>query len=440
MPRSRDIRSDESGLSIIEVLVALLVFAFIAAAMGATLTSVLRSTEEARLKEVASNLASAKLDELMAIDDTIDLDDIPPTTTVVDGLTYTVTTSVGWVTSTGSTAACGTGGGTLLFKRANVSVTWADMGRTPAVTLGTVLAPTERVNDPAYGTILVRVYGFDGTPRSGVSVTASGVASQTTDAQGCSYLLKVSPGTYTIGVSRIGYIDTNQSTTPSVQRTVSAGGAATASFEFDNAASISHTYATNVPGAAPMISPTMAMTYVSGSLTSVVSPAASPTTRYPFAAGYQLIAGNSTTCAANDPVNWPETADYYAGQRGAVVSATPGSSSTAAVPMGVVTATMGSSNSGTLQAVQQNTGSPSCASPLTLSFGTVSASQNVRLALPFGTWKLQTVKSGATTPVSSVTIVGSTVNLVNGVLTGGGLPGGSSTSGATFTLDPRVAK
>lgn len=445
--RSR--RDADGGFSLIEVLVAFLIFAFIAASMAVTLVTISRATREAHVKQVASNLAASKVDELLEVRDTVSLDQIPTTSTTIEGTTYTVATSVGWVTSTGATEACGTGGGNLLFKRANVSVTWTTMGSASPVVMSTILAPSSRIVDPSTGTILVKVYGVDGTARSGVTVTAVGVASggstpvisttiPATDSQGCSLVLSAPPGTYNVSVSRAGYVDINQSATSTVQRTVTAGASVNALFEYDQAATVTLALAPNVSGAAPLVSSTMGMGYFSGSNSYPLSVASSPVSLYPYSAGYTAVAGSPATCAAHDPANWPETTTLAAGQRGPIFSTTPGGASTANVPLGVVTVTP--AQSGRLEAVQQNSGTPGCATPPTYAFGNVTAGVPVRIALPYGRYALSTVSTlNIRTAVSSVGVVASSIPIVGGVL-GTSLPGGSTAVGNQVTLDPRVAK
>ena len=129
------------------------------------------------------------------------------------------------------------------------------------------LAPGTRINDPSYGTILVSVLGADGTGRSAVTVrvtpeSGGGGAAITdtidpTDADGCSYVLKVSPGKYKIEVEKSGYIDFNQVTVPSyIQQDIAAGSTFTAGFQYDAAGTFTLKYARDVDADAGRSRPT----------------------------------------------------------------------------------------------------------------------------------------------------------------------------------------
>ncbi len=91
----------------------------------------------------------------------------------------------------------------------------------------TVIDPKNRINDPTKGTILVSVLGGSGAGSAGVTVTATPAspangatalakAPLPTDAQGCTYILKVTPGNYNVTVSRAGYVDVAQNATSTI--------------------------------------------------------------------------------------------------------------------------------------------------------------------------------------------------------------------------------
>src|SRR5690606_2055259 len=115
------------------------------------------------------------------------------------------------------------------------------------------------INDPSMGTILVSVLSGDGTGRPGVTVTAvpaspangAGpltVAPAKTDPQGCTYILKVKPGNYTVGVSTSNYVSHTQATSSSQVVGVAAGESAAVGFQYDAAATFVMKHAMgNVP-------------------------------------------------------------------------------------------------------------------------------------------------------------------------------------------------
>lgn len=440
----------DDGLSIVEVIVAFMVFAVVAVGMLYSMASISRFTYDTEKRETAANLALAELDRVQAVADAFAVTNQPAQTVTVDGVDYTVDTSLSWVGTDGTTVgSCGTAGvGTnLQYKSVNVTVSWPNMLPTSVVRLDSALAPGSRVNDPSYGTILVNTYGFDGTGRSDVTVTVTpktGGAAITetikpTDADGCTYVLKVSPGTYTVKVAKSNYIETKQNSSFSIDKPVTAGNTTTVSVEYDQQASYALDYRANST-VAPVMPTNMSTTYFYGPSTYVSTSTATPIKLYPYLNGYTAVAGDSQACAASDPTAWAATTTLAAGERYTPVAASPGGSATIPIGMGVAQAQMPAA--GTLTATQQATGpagTPGCATPATLTLGAVTKSSTVNFALPYGTWKLS-VKSGSTvTPVSSGLKVLASV-LGSDEATGAilkDLPGNSTASSDTVTLDPR---
>jgi prepilin-type N-terminal cleavage/methylation domain-containing protein len=117
-------RSADSGVSLIEVLVALLVFAIIASGIVAGMTTITRMTVDNRARVTAANLASQDIDLVRAISDPFGIagatSDI-----AVDGRTYHVKRSVSWVSKTGADVSCNSSTN-LLYLRVNVRVTWPE--------------------------------------------------------------------------------------------------------------------------------------------------------------------------------------------------------------------------------------------------------------------------------------------------------------------------
>ena len=228
---------DESGMGIVEILVALMIFAIVAIGMSYSMISMTRITADASARETATNLAAAEIDRLAAITDafTIKEDATTPKQVVVDGITFNVATNTSWVGANGSTGKCGIGGGQLQYKRIRVTVTWDNMYLQNPVRADSALAPSTRINDPTAGTILVSAIDEGGIGQAGIAVSATktsggagisgGIAA--TDADGCTYVLKAPPGNYDLTFTKSGYINTNQVLLPFTQSVVVTAGAAT---------------------------------------------------------------------------------------------------------------------------------------------------------------------------------------------------------------------
>ncbi len=454
--RIRALRGD-AGIGMTELVVALMVFSLIAVGIAYSLYSMTRITRESTNRETAAHLAAQEIDRIQSLPDAFAVHSSVTTPPAIDGTVYTVTTSVGWVSTTGASGTCGSGGGNLQYKRVNVSVSWAGMYLTNPVRADSTLAPDSRINDPSYGTVLVSVLGIDGTGRSGVTVRVtpeSGGGGQTitdtidpTDVDGCTYVLQVSPGKYKIEVERSNYIDSNQVSVPSyTQQVVAAGTTTTASFQYENAGSFSLLYAATSSLSADRPS-NLETTFLGGLVNYVKTNPASPLKLHPFASGYQAIAGDPSVCLNVDPENWASNTTQQDGLRPSAVAAAPGASDSLAIPMGVFQVVIPNSNSNRyVTAVQQTTsgnGNPGCATTKNYSYSTqYSKNATVTLALPYGVWKLYTGSSAG----SATNLVTSGVTVVDGVVIptgiGGvqtGVLGASTFAGGVLTLDPRQA-
>jgi prepilin-type N-terminal cleavage/methylation domain-containing protein len=445
----------DAGMTLIEVVVALLVFAIIASGVVAGMTTIARMTADDRDRVAAANLAAEQTDLARAIGDPFKLSDATTTQSfpTPGGGTrvFTITRTISWVSSAGADISCGSSTN-LFFMRVHVLVTWdGELPTTAPVQTDTVIAPDGRIADPTTGTIAVSVVGSDGLPMAGVSVTivptsgGGSLASQpdpTNDA-GCTYETKVAPGTYAVTIGKSGYIDVNQSTAPSKPAVVTVGTTQSVSFQYDKAATFPVVYASNYAGAftLPTDLDTTFINSTSG-LFITNAPAAS-ILLHPFASGYTAVAGvlgtssAKTTCAAVDPAGWSAATvsgtHLLDGRRGAAVAAGPGA--TAAdldVPMGVVL--VKASGSGYLKAVQSSTsplnGQPDCKVPSTYVFGDVLKNGTVAVALPFGTWNLY---SGSTAAAQATPILGSALSSPTDAVPG------TVTAAGLITLDPRAA-
>lgn len=454
--RTRLVR-DDAGMSIVEVLTAFVVFSIIAIGMVASMASMTKLTADSDNREAATNLAAAEIDRVQAISDAFAVTNQPAQTITVDGVPFSIDTKLTWVGADGSAnGSCGTAGSNsnLLYKSVNVQVSWPGMVANNPVRADSALAPASRVNDPSFGTILINVKGAGGNPRPGVTVTvvnkATGAALadpiDLTDADGCTYVLKVNPATYTVKVSRTGYMNPLQQTFTVVDKTVTAGNTTSVGVDYEQAASFALKYGANAaaaPAQQPIIPTGLTTTFVYGPSTYQVAGTASPLPLYADAS-YTAIAGNTLTCAANDPVNWQANATQVAGMRVPPVGAAPGGSAVLPIAMGIATAK--ATADGTLTAVQQSSGpagTPACATPTTLTFGAVTNNSTYTVALPYGSWKLSVKKSdGSFSAINSnITVLGGVV-AVNPAPIGGllsGLPGASAVTGGVLTLDPRAA-
>lgn len=443
MHRQFSARNEDAGFTLIEVVVAMLVFAIIATGFLMTLTASMVTTRDTRTRIVAANLASQQIDLVRSLD----VFEVTSSTRdiTLNGDTFHVAVHASWATSSGTTATCESGGatGSLSYRQVTVEVTWDNMrAGTPPVYADTSIAPDSKITDPSLGTILVGVIDAAGAGVSGATVSlspANGIASVTTDSDGCAYLLKVPPATsYTVTVTKSGYVSDQQVSSPEAAVSVVAGSTSRASFGYDKATTFTSTYA----GGAATLPTDLTTSYIStyGGFQVAASTATNPKSvaLFPVSSGYSVVAGayvetpgNATTsCLAPDPGQWIADGTLL-GTRPDAVAGLPGSSVAVSVATGVVTLSSpnGSGRYVTAVYVGGGAGDPGCGVGMTYTFGTVLTSNagtgSATLALPYGTWKLyRGSSSGSTTTLitSGITVAS------NGTVTSG-----------TVLLDPRSA-
>ncbi len=453
--------SRDQGFTLIEVLVAMVVFGILSVLVAYLLLTAMTLTRSNRASEVAANLAAQAIDQARSATDVFSVVS-GVTTTTVDGTTFTVTTSAGWLTNAGTASDCGTSG-LLQNKSLNVSVTWSGMrtGASP-VQASTLLAPAGPINDPTTGTIIIHVRNAGGMGVPGVPIavavdgsispnTATTVspAPSATDIDGCSYVLKVVPGSYivTIGSSGDGRISSEQQQPLKVSVPVTAGQSSVLDKQYDTAVTPKLTLAPGAP-AATMFPANLTVTYVPQgdaytaqvTKTTVGGVTTTSTPLFPFTSGYQAFAGTYATvgpatgasaiCLSVDPAQWtiPNASGNVGMRSDPIIGVTAGSTGT--VSMRLVTVTTSSKWLVAVSAVGASTiGDPGCATAMRMNFAQ-SSGNSATIALPYGSWKLYALSNQNDSLTTSALVDSSKI----------ALPAGSPafTSANIFTLDPRL--
>ncbi|MFP3466307.1 prepilin-type N-terminal cleavage/methylation domain-containing protein [Leifsonia sp. SIMBA_070] len=456
----RRLPADDSGVSLIEVLVAMMIFAIISVGVAYSLLSAFTLTGDSRSRAVATNLAAQEVDldrsaaDFFALQSTA----VPKQVQVPDGtgVVYSISRTVNLVYNTGTDVNCNASApSSMLYKRIRVSITWPKMIGA-AVVADTVIAPSTKISIDTLGTILVSTKSSGGTPMPGIGVAVSpdpGSVPTATDSMGCSYVLKVPPGSYTVTVAKTGYVDPNQNPTPSSTITVKAGQSSSAGFTYDQAGTAGWAYPSGGTKNPTNLTVSALSTYgvYNTSATSPASVKLFPSTTYGIVAGdYSPKTDASPGCLSPNPADWgttPTTPGHNLVPVAApTVSFTPGGAqSVGTLPMGSITLTNPSARTSDLYIAATGVaswvgGDPGCfGTGLTqsLSFGTTailgkSAGSKVTIQLPFGAWKLTYgTSSSPTTPVPATWMSAPT-----GVT---GITVGTAGSG-TVTLDPRVVQ
>lgn len=453
-------RSDE-GLSLIEVLIALLIFTVIILGAIASTTLVLRMTADNRGRLEAANLAQQYID-VARVDGQNDLNALSnktyPTITV-DSVAFTVTRTVSWINTNGADTGCTvgatTGNGSLLFRRVNIRVNWTGQSSaTQNIAADTILSPTSKINDPSLGTVLISVKSFSGSGTGNVTATLAPDASvpgntaqvldptaqpDPTNSDGCAVANKVYPGTYTVTLSPPTgqYRDQSQSPAPVKSVTVAAGDSGGTAFTYDPAWDFQNQYTSGVTAALPS---NLTTSYVS--TLGVFQTTAPVSDQYlaPTVGGYSVYAGKYApdgtpggSCLSTDPTAWPTSAGGRTGKAPAPVVPAGGSPiATPSVPMGAVTVNVKAATT-TIRATTTTpaNGDPGCAAGMTYTITRAATTKDgpITIALPWGTWAItQSSNAGTFTPVSVGNLVGNLIGMV--------FPGAAN----TVTLDPRTGQ
>ena len=374
-------------MTLIEVLVAITIFTVMAGAILALLGGAIRLTKDDRFHMEASTLASR---ELEITRDAFESASRGPTTIdtnqvvnpsplaggtvgqplVVDNVPYTVTRSAEW-TQVGSTAAstCDEGGSVeLAYLRVQVDVTWPGLGSRPPVTMETVMTPPKGTYSELTGHIGVKVINANGDPFGGRTVTATGpdgTLTETTSSDGCALFAFLTPGTYQIKVQTAGYVTRSGDPSGTATAQVQSGQLWRTTIEYDQAATLSTSFATQDGYALPTnlnFPITLGNSALVPSGTQKVTGSGATRTignLWPYPSGYQAWAGS---CLDNDP--------QYTGQS-RPLPVTTGPGATVPVPISLGAVDIQGTPGATVAAVHDSDNG--CPSGTSLNLGTIGA-------------------------------------------------------------------
>jgi prepilin-type N-terminal cleavage/methylation domain-containing protein len=397
--------SGDSGLSLVEMMVSMVVFAIVSSAVVATLVNGLNLTRNNRSRDVAANLASREIDSARNTDlSKLQLGLVmrpavgeEPLYTV-DGTSYTVKRTAEWVSKDAKVGACDGGAGTRqAYLRVSVSVSWPRMG-SKTVKADTLITPKIGSYNSASGSLSIKVRDRDARPVGNVPVTISGpsgVLSESTSDDGCAFFAFLKEGDYTVTANKPTYVDLTGVAAPSTTLAAKVGQVTAYAYDYDVGTIIKTrlegpdaTFLVpngvpvrlgNTNGAFPY---GVTVPFPSSAGTALAGPV------FPFAQGYTLWAGD---CADAKPPSPP------------LVTTDPGATPTAAAAMpGVIVNTSADAVVYAFHAADTNPAG--CPAGASYNLGTTTG-LTMNVALPYGTWRLSTDPSPTGTTGTTVTLV-----------------------------------
>jgi prepilin-type N-terminal cleavage/methylation domain-containing protein len=411
----------ESGLTLIELMVSLVVLAIASSFIVAGLIATMQTTRSSRNRLQASSLASREMEILRnefnssptaalaigAANQVTNPHPLPGGTAgaalSIDGSPYTVVRNVEWLPAgTGKSACDGTAALTYPSLAVNVSVTWPRMGGVKPVVSNTVLTPPKNTLASSTSFVAVKVANVTNTPLASQVVTLTGPGgtyTDTTATDGCAVFALSSTGTYTASVNTAGYVDSIGNTNPSQSVTVAAGTLSQRSFGYDQAGTLAVTLTTDSGYALPTTLPQISLyntTILPLGVKALASSAAttSISNLWPYVDGYAVWAGS---CKQSDPV-------VSGGTRDAVVPLAAGASLATSVRLAPVQVNVTTIVAGLPVSL---VGATVLATPLTatncavpdtqLTLGVTNALGVLMTSLPAGKWTLTVkLKTGST--------------------------------------------
>jgi type II secretory pathway pseudopilin PulG len=387
----------DEGLTLVETVVALTVFAIVSAALSAVILNTTALSRNNRSRVVAASLATGELEtarEEAGRRSVVTLEQGSTSSTrTVGETTYAIRRTATWTKTTATADSCTTAAGTTdnAYLRVSVDVTWPRMNGAAPVHADTLLTPALGTYSYATGNIAVRVTDRD--DRGGadhlVTVEKDGITlTQRTTAEGCAFFAFVDPGTYTVRLGTPGYVDTLGNSTPSKTTTVTAAAptASAVSFQYDRAASV----LLADDRAFPLKTDTITLAndhYPTRQLSIALS--SFPAKVFPWRDGVGLWAGS---CRDAQPATPPHP------------SLTPGASVTTVVSGAPVDVTVTRNGVGAVEVPVTATHGPdpaTCPTGATLPLGTTATDGTLHVSLPYGTWQLaagSTAKAVTLTP------------------------------------------
>jgi type II secretory pathway pseudopilin PulG len=194
-----DIRGDQEGFIIIEVLVSAIILALVAGAVLTLITATTRGAASQRDRAVAYDLAQADQARLrtMQITKLNGLEESTEENTAANGATYKVVSKGVFVNNQAGGVSCTEENDSSDYIQLTSTVTSPALNS--PVTIQSVVSPSTGSIDPTHGTLAIQTKNAAQEPVSGVSVELERTAySRTTETQGCANFADLPAGAYNV--------------------------------------------------------------------------------------------------------------------------------------------------------------------------------------------------------------------------------------------------
>ena len=399
-------RGGDEGVTLIEMLVALTVFALMGSGIAGMMITAVKTSRDADVRAAGAQIVARELDVARGAGLGLIAQGRVTSSSVVNDRTYVVTRDATYVRrgSTGSPCdSAGNQGSSYLRITATATWTPGNGGAPVAVTGNTVLSPRPGDVDPNSGNVAIRLLDGTGSPVAGIVVNGSigttrgtVALTQTTTAEGCAYFAYVPPSTYTFWlpdatlVGPDGQAPADQTSAVAASQTVTLQFVAGVAGTLRASTALSASFP--VPGTVPVV---LYNTAFSGATqTKVFAGTTFPRDAarlFPSPSGYVPWIGD---CADADP---------GADLRPPAVTTTAGSTtnvtiSTARIEVSLQVDGADASGPWTLTA----THAPDAKCPTGRSYTFAASGEAVRIGMPYGEWTYTATQGAATAPPVTV--------------------------------------
>jgi prepilin-type N-terminal cleavage/methylation domain-containing protein len=410
---------EDSGFTLIEVVVAMVIFTVMAGSVLGLLVKITQTTGDNVRRTAASNIASQQIETVRNLNlkydrltepDPLPLGRQPATYQQVGGITYKIVQTNYPATKLTDSVCSSTSGPVVEQRLVRVVVTWPDMGSRKPVTADTLRA-IDTFDAASAGNVAVSVTGYDGVladvPVSLTPTTGSVVGPQSTGDDGCTAFSGFPLGTYIASPDLAGYVGLTNTRFP--QQTAAVADSSLVRSTLTYAAARSATVSLGPPaGATPATGIPMRLgsTYIvertvnpcTGSSTSECTTGWAGTTKYLYPTTYTMKAG---ACA-----------DAAASVASVALTVAPSVVPTVTVPLGAINVRVQTTVLGTPIATRTvtfqhaNETAPGCTAGE--SYTTSSVIGGSTIALPYGTWTVRTTSLLGLPTIQTVTLAPTT--------------------------------